>query len=241
MAISFVGGTANGAGNGADCTLTLPSMLQNDIALVFAESGYIGDLTMAMTTGGYSLIAELVSSDTRVANFAGWYKFMGASPDATAVVTGSTIGTNGLACAALVFRGVKLVGAGGPFSTAEVDTGGINGTNPDCPSITTGSGDASIAAFGGTLLTDTGASIAAPTGYATNFQNFIQTETTVGYVGAGYKLAPAATENPAAVDISLWTSSADSWNAMTLALAAASVAPAVGAFTVITGVQAGGH
>lgn len=227
MAITLVGGANAGANNGADATVTLPTLQTDDLVIAAYEIAYIGDITsgLAMTTSGYTSIGTLLSSDSRVSNLAAYYKFMGGSPDTTAVFTGSTLTATGTAACVLCFRGVKKVADGGPFDVAKVDATGINGTNPD-PGAIDWSGTAGtqiLFAAGCTFVTDVGASFTPPTNYAQDSSSIIQSETTVGGVALMYRSAasPSDPENPGSIDLSAWVNTSDSWGTFTMALAPA--------------------
>ena len=231
MAISWVGNAEAVGVDGGDVTLDISglSLAQNDLVIVAAgygdNDGVDGD--MVMSTAGYTEVADLFALDTVDLNFGVFYKFMGASPDASAVFdTPAGAGADTAPVAVCqVFRGVKLVADGGPFDTAAVTATGTNGGIPDPPSI-----DHSAAAgiwtviAGGRAHNQGAVTFTNPTGYTTNAVDSSGDDTTDSLVGMGYKEAPSDPEDPGVMTPSAADNGAFCWAAVTMALAPAAAA-----------------
>ena len=223
MAISFVGGNQDFAANGGNVALTLPgSMAQDDLVIVTYATGTNFDHDMSISDSGWTEVADLIGSDTRIGNVGVFYKFMGASPDVTATCVGTGGGSDVTIAACLAFRGVKLVANGGPFDATSTTNTGINGTNVDPPAITwTTAGTWTVLAYGTSTATSVGTAVDMPAGYVTNQQVQVQAETRPAMHGIGYNSSPASTENPADMDMSGFCNTSDGWAAVTMALASA--------------------
>lgn len=221
MALSFIGSAEASAANGADVTITLPSTLQGDLVIV---SGAIGDndgvnFTMAMTTGGYTLVpgADLFADDTQDTNLGVFYKFMGGTPDTSAVFTGQGGVDAACAAVAMVFRGVD---ATTPFDVASTVATGIDTMHPNPPSIDhlNPSGLWTvIAGASGHTLAGAG-TYTFPTGYTTNALDVGADDTSDVTVGMGYKTTPTDPEDPGVMTHSGTDNAAFSWAAVTMAL-----------------------
>jgi len=225
MAISFIGSASGAAGNGGDPSITLPSTLEGDLVIV---SGGIGDndnvnFTMAMITTGYTSVADLFANDTQDCSLGVFWKFMGVTPDTTAVFDGQ--GGTDAACSAvaMVFRGVDLTT---PMDVAPTTATGINTMHPNPPSIDhlNPSGVYSvIAGASGHTLGSTG-TYTFPTGYTTNALQRGANDTSDVTVGMGYRTDPADPEDPGVMTHSGTSSTSFSWAAVTMALRPAAAA-----------------
>ena len=226
MAISFVGSAEGSAQNGGDVTLdltTISGLAQNDLVIVAYSIADTGDVdhNMAMVTAGYTEVADLWADDTDQTNLGVYYKFMGASPDASAVVDGLGGANAAVTAACMAFRGVDTTT---PMDVSATTATGINTMDPDPPSISTfteatswtviavGSGYAG----GGTTDTYT-----FPAGYTTNAVDVSQddpTATLTALTGMGYRTNPSDPENPGTMAASPVDNIAYSWAAVTMAL-----------------------
>ena len=206
MAITFVGSGDAATINGGDPTITLPSMLQDDLVVVVAgDSQQLA--TVGFTTAGYTtFISGLQHSGSGPILWAG-YKFMGASPDASVQVSNNSGSTHSCSAVALVFRGVDLTT---PLDATTTTTDGTS-TNPDSPSITTVNGGVVMSAFTSEVLD---ASVTMPSGYSDQIDESADDNNDI-VTGAAWKAVGAATaEDPAS-----WTNvSSGAWIAISIAL-----------------------
>lgn len=231
MAITYVGGVSGAATNNGDVSLDLTALTggsdsspsQDDLVVVTygLSTADNTDFNMAMITSGYTEVADLFADDTVEAQLGAYWKFMGASPDATAQVDGLGGTDTAVAACAMVFRGVALVADGGPFDTTATTATGINTMHPDPPSIDH-SGAAGVVVVIGTVSgTNIGTTtVTMPTGYTTDALKADQTDTdgrvfaTMGYRDSGV----SDPEDPGTVTINGADSSAYAWAAVTMAL-----------------------
>jgi hypothetical protein len=212
MAITFVGSaTATNSGS-----LSLPGgMQEGDLVFVcFSSDNNDGDFENRNPTG-YTIVFENTSTTPW---FGLYYKFMGASPDAS--VTIPDISADNEAAIAYVFRGVNQ---SSPLDAA-VEFAESTVGDPDCPSITTVSTDAVVAAFG--FLDDDSATVSALTGY--NNTVFAAGSNSTSMVAWKTVASPGAENPPAFV-----TTGDDAWGAVSVALrpaagGGAATAPRVG-------------
>lgn len=174
---------------------------------------------MSMVTAGYIELCDLFANDNFDINFAVYYKFMPASPDANAVSTGSGNSSAYSALSIGVFRGVDLTT---PMDVTATFTSGINSDIPDPPSITPANANTMIVACGGSTEGTIGPT--APTGYA----NLRWTRIGTGagnYTGSGFatKAGPGAgvPEDPGVFNGFGTATTTEAWAACTIALRAA--------------------
>lgn len=157
--ITFVNSASASSTSGA-LTITLPGgMAQNDLVLV----GYFCQAASfpAPTTSGYTFVAD---DDNTGATY--YYKFMGASPDASVSwpsIAGS--GNYGQSAVAFVFRGVNTSSPinGTPNEVVGVDPGAITPSVNNC-CIVVGTANASVDNAPGTITNYLGALAAAADG-----------------------------------------------------------------------------
>ena len=214
MALSFVGGGTGSSGTGGNITLTLTAgIAQNDVVYVAFGIGSTTDKILAMTTAGYTKLAEVFISGTNLAVFR---KVMGATPDSQAVCTGSGDAAEEAGAAFHVWRGADTTTPEDATTTTATGTAAA----PDSPSITTVTDAAIVLAIGANAIND--ASVrTAPTGYG-NAQSVAVNGNELITVGMASKsVSPAGAENPAA-----WTAwdTAD-WGAATVAIRPATAVP----------------
>jgi len=120
------------AANGADMTFTLPTLLEGDLVLVATAQPSDTDQNMSMDTADYTEVTDLYATDTDDTNLGVFYKVMGGSPDATAVVNGSAIVGNGGSAVLMVFR---TVDDSSPMDATATTATGTNSMQADPPSI----------------------------------------------------------------------------------------------------------
>jgi len=158
MAITIVGTAMGTAKNGSDISITLPTVLVNDIIVIcgghFRESADAGT-----DTSGYT---ELIDENHSAGDyrFSVSYKRMGATPDTTVNGLGSGDAADACAYAVIAYRGVDTTTA----IDATTTTAQGQSTNPDCPSITTATNGAIVIACVGSEVSDP-SGITAPTNY----------------------------------------------------------------------------
>lgn len=132
MAIAVAtGGTGIGSGgqNGADRTITLPTLSAGDLVLAW------GGFTNATPTPGLSAPTDFTTIVDQVSgNHRAWfgYKIMGGTPDATLTCTGSGDVADGVSYNAFCFTGADT---GTPMDNTPVVLAG-SGINPDASAIT---------------------------------------------------------------------------------------------------------
>ena len=226
MAISFVGSAENSAIDGADVTLTLPAMNQNDLVVVAYAIGVVTDENMAMVTAGYTEVADLYADnilglDT---NLGVYWKVMGATPDTTAVVDGLGGVDASVAAVCMVFRDVDTTT---PMDVTPTTATAADTMHPDPPSI-----DFLDAAAWTVIVGASGHDLGGagtytfPTGYTTNAIDRGSDDVNDITVGIGYRTTPADPENPAVMTHSGTDSTIYSSGAVTLALRPAAAAGA---------------
>jgi len=219
MAISFVGAAENSDVNGADVTLTLPSMLADDLVIVANGIGDNSgtDQNLVMITTGYTEVADLFSNDNRDTNFGVFWKKMGATPDTTAQVEGFGNSAQGVAAVAMAFRGVDTTT---PMDVTPTTATGIDTFNPNPPSIdhNNPSGVWTVIAVGSAHTATPFAYTTIPTGYDTNWTDIGADDDSNATAGIGYRTDPGDPENPGALVHSGSDAAGHSWAACTIAL-----------------------
>lgn len=222
MAIQYVGGQTFFAQTGS-VTFNLTGGIAStpatdDLVLISYAEASSGDVSLAsaITTSGYTQVAELFANDSNDANLAVFYKVMGATPNTTVSAKTAASSQNGAACVVHVFRGVDTTTPLDVTSTTatNIDTGN---TNP--AAITPATSGNVIIPFGCYAEGNVARSYTAPS-YLSNFRQTNRVGTTYGIVtGSGH-----VTGQPAGVsyDPATWLASNDSssysWCAVTLAL-----------------------
>ena len=203
--ISFVDSALNSAINGTDVTVTLPNMLQGDVVYVFC--GLSTAAGGGTSSSGWTQVGSTVDNTVRTQVFR---KVMGRVPDATFVLTGSTVATDSAAAVAYALRGVNTNTP--EDATATTATG--TSTDPDSPSITTVSAKSWVLAFAASAIVD--ATITVPTSYVNLITTSGDDTADVTVAGAMREVAIAGAENPAA--FTGWSSAA--WVAWSVAVIA---------------------
>lgn len=221
MAISFVGSAEASAADGGNATIdltTISGLAQNDLVIVAYGIGTnAGDVDMAMVTADYIEVADLFSDDTRDINLGVFRKFMGATPDASAVVTGSGSGNDSTAAVAMAFRGVDTTT---PLDVTSTTATGQNSPHPDPPSIDHNgtAGIWTVLAAANCHAAGATATYTFPTGYTTNALEASADDTHDTTCGLAYNASPADPEDPGALTHSGGDSTQLAWAAVTMAL-----------------------
>lgn len=150
--ISFVG--SNGTGTTSSTgSMDLTSLsdgsdtaaADGDLVIVMGGRANNSDQTVTMSTAGYTSLGHLHATDTNHTAVELFYKFMGSTPDTTAVIDVGATSTNGGAAVCLVFRGVDPTT---PFDGVSVVTAtGTDGNLADPGAITPATAGAWICAF----------------------------------------------------------------------------------------------
>ena len=189
------------------------------VVIVIGSCGtQVADYDVKMTTSGYTEQVELFASDTVKTNFGVFTKFMGSTPDTTAV---GASGFNGQYRVMLVqvWRGVN---ATTPMDVTLTSTTGTNGATVDAPSITPATPKSVVLAIGSAadVLTASNAlsALTVPSGM-TNFvgQDCFYTAYRVESAGIASVEWTGGAYNPAAFGGGS-TYAGASWAAATLAL-----------------------
>lgn len=188
-----------------------------DFVLVSAVTGSAaGNPPMAVTVPtGYTPLGQLnqsgVTADTSQ-NVS--HKRMGATPDTTVTIPGTTNNAWGEAYSIQVWRGVDSLT---PMDVTPVSAGGTGTGQPNPGAITPITPGAVIVICGGGAA-GTGANYTAPTNYATDFLTAFGADTTDAMVGSGYWDGwTSGPEDPGTYGGGT-TGTEDSWTAYTLAL-----------------------
>lgn len=161
MAITFVGSSEQGVGNGGNATIDFSPVAVGDYVLLAATLGTTRTNGMAVTSSsGGSVYTTVVSTITSsFARFAMFRHIVASTGETTVTITGTAGASDSLAAVAMVFRGVDPTT---PEDVTATSTTG-SGTTPDSPSITVAScGCAIISAFGAQV---TDAAVTQPTSF----------------------------------------------------------------------------
>ena len=220
-AISFVGSCSANGGNGANATLTLPSMLEGDLVIVAYQNGDDdnGNKDLVMVTAGYTEVADLFSDDSFETNLGVFYKFMGSTPDTEAVADNISGTDSDTPAVCMVFRGVDT---GTPFdvtsTTASAANQGTFVTNPPSINHNNPSGVWIVIAGANAHNLGTG-TYTFPTGYTTDAVQIVGNDTIDGSVGLGYRSSGVSDpEDPGNMTYSGTDAATFSWAAVTMAL-----------------------
>jgi hypothetical protein len=153
--ISFVNSATGYDVSGTNITLSLSGLglAQDDIVIVGSVQDF--DVSPIGSVSGYTQLASINVSGN---NFI-WvgYKKMAASPDASAVVTGTGSSAFGMSAVAMIFRGVN---ATTPIDVTTTTASGSS-TNPNPPAITPANNNCAIVIMGGSVDDSSPGSIAS--------------------------------------------------------------------------------
>ena len=232
MAISFVGSAVGSSSPNTATTITLPTLLADDLIIIAAAVGDTANNGIPAPSG-YTRVrgvaATLYSNDVADTNLDLYYKIAVAGDSGATVTLTATGGTNASnAGVAVVFRAVDTTT---PFDVNAATATGINTSNADPPSLDHGNPSgvwtaiaASTGHTGGATATFT-----FPTGYTTDAAQRAHNDTTDVLVGVGYNSSPADPENPAAFSAAnIGTAADNAWAAVTMALRPAVAAAVTG-------------
>jgi hypothetical protein len=201
MAISFVGAVKGGNATGAALSLSLTSLTggsgsvvaPDDIVIVaHAEGQFTSDQSLALTTAGYTSLADLYESSSNDVQLGVFLKRMGPTPDAVVDIPANG-GAQDHCTIAYVLRGVDPTTA----LDASVTTDTNGNTRPDNPEVTTVTNGAVVLAIGANSIGGFTAPT-VPTGYSNLV--FITPSSTVGLFMAMKTVATAGAEDPARWD-----------------------------------------
>lgn len=220
MAISFVGSAEATAANGANATIdltTITGLAENDLVIVAYATSSAADEDMAMVTSGYTEIADLYANSTHDANLGVFYKFMGATPDTSAEVTGNGLNQSPTAAICMAFRGVDTTT---PFDVTSTTATTTDTGHPDPPSIDHNNPSGVWTAIAAATAHSGGASetYTFPTGYTTDADDVWADDTRDVTLGIAYNSSPSDPEDPGALTHSLTDSTAYSTASVTMAL-----------------------
>ncbi len=212
MSLTFVGSGSAQETGGNDVTLSLPGEIAEGdvvyVAVMTVRGSGSTDIDVAMTTAGYTELADIFSDDTEDTHLGVFRKVMGAVPDTTAVVTGSG-DANDVVAVFHVWRGAD------PTTPEDVSAGTASSTNggtPNPPAVTTFTNGAVVLAIGGSTEPDFVST--APTGYS-NLVDLQAGNTNV--MMSSKVITTAAAEDPGAYTEVVGDVS-DSWAAVTVAI-----------------------
>jgi hypothetical protein len=152
--ITHVGNTTADIGAATSGSITLPTMLQNDVCIVCISSD--GGTTLTTSSTGWTA-QPLVGTDAYLRVYT---KVMGATPDTTFTVTGVSVAT---VMQARAYRGSSGVDS----CTTATNTAGM----PDAPATFTSFANSFVVIFGG-LDDDAAITSSAPA----NFSGYLATE-----------------------------------------------------------------
>ena len=214
--IEWVNSASNGAANGADFSVTLPSMQQLDVVVVTLFGYDSGAEEVTISSSGWTKAAEYYSSSIKLEIS---YKVMGETPDSSVAINGSTNASDAASAIAQVFRNVDVEQV---LDQASPDPSLAGSGNPDSPSITTLTDGAWVCSCVGSFGALSGPS--APSGYS-NDDTLQTTDSFNSSIGAASKLvATAGAENPGA-----WSGFASATNiAATIALRPSTIIRVIG-------------
>jgi hypothetical protein len=186
------------------------------VAYAIGDNDAVDQNCNMVTTGYIEVTDQFISSGAtqQDINLGVYYKFMPASPDATAVVDGLGGTDAGVSAVAMGFRGVDT--AFDP-DTTNIQASGIDTMHPNPPAITWGGTGTWVVIAGASGFTTAARTYTFPANYTVNaVQVGNATETSQSQVGLGYRTDPAATEDPGVMTLSGTDSANFCWVATTM-------------------------
>jgi len=224
MAITYVGGTSGGS-NAATYAVSLngtltggsgSSPIEGDLVIVATglTSGNAQNVGISSPTDYTQIGADQTRADTRDANMALAYKFMGSTPDTSVTVLGSNSASYGSSTVIHVWRGVDPTT---PLDVAAVPTSAASAARPDPAAIQPVTAGAIIiaAGFGTGATSQTVFTIpSGMTNGVTNKQDGTTGDSSIFICSFAWT---SGSYNPAAATGGT-TSTGDSWVANTIAL-----------------------
>lgn len=222
MAIEYVGRKTTSGNGVSSATLNLSSFAagettpatiqEGDLVVVVLGRSSTSNLTLSLTTSGYTKLLDIYSDDSVDANMGVFYKFMGSTPDTTVAIPAGN-NNDGYVFEVFVFRGVDQTT---PVDVTTLSASGINGANINPPSITPVTDGAWLLVGG--VNTYGSAPSASPSGITNEYIDATFSPTRQ----AGSAVAQVRNcTGGVAVNIGQWTYSgdtADSWASFALAL-----------------------
>lgn len=224
--LEYVGGrTQSGSGTTSNITVSLTGLsggtdtepLEGDIVIIAIE--LCGTSDKSYRISGYTEIADLYANDTEDSNLQVGYKFMGATPDTSASITGGTGSTaDAYAISIHVWRNVDSTT---PLDVTPTTISQINTGIPNPPAITPTTSGAQILVAAGTA--HTGGTDTFGASYLDNFLTVGGNDDNDATVGMGSILWTSGAYDPAAWTFSQSDSTAFSTNSVSFALRPATV------------------
>lgn len=214
--LGIVSGTATAAGN---IVLNFPAswgLAQDDVVYVAVASSSTADQNVtAAGVGTWTELVDLYANDTTDVNMGVYRQIMGATPDSSVTLDG-TSGAANHAAIAVALRGVDTTTPEDATTTSAqtIDTG-----TPDNPAITTVTNDAWVLAFAASSEADI--ATAAPAGYQDLRAEAL---TNIALVFSRKKVDTAGAENPGSY-ASIVGTGADSYCVATVAVRPAAGGP----------------
>jgi hypothetical protein len=195
-----------GATNGADVTLTLPTLSQGDV--VYVAAGRANGGPTVNSSGWGSPVAE-AQNGTHILRV--WRKIMGSTPDTSVEIEG---GGSAATATRAIYVALSGVDQTSPEDVTPTTANGSS-TNPNAPAIVSVTDGAVILAFASSRVADT--SITAPSGMSNGLSGSTS-DTDASTIGrATFSQTTAGSYDPAS-----WTG----WNSGTWGAATIAVRPA---------------
>jgi hypothetical protein len=219
--LTYVGGrTQSGAGTTANISVSLTSLtggtdtgpLAGDMVIIAIEM--CGTTNKSYRIANYVQIADLYANDTEDSNLQVGYKFMGATPDTTAIITGGS-GSNSDAFA-IVVQVWRNVDSTTPMDVTPTTASLLNTGIPNPPAITPITSGAQIIVAAGTA--HTGGVDTFGASYLSNFRTVGANDNNDATVGMGNIAWTSGSYDPAAWTFTQANSTAFSTNSVTFAL-----------------------
>ena len=189
----------------------------DDIVVVYCGFSGLGDQPAAISTSGYTELAELFGNSGRDSNVSVNYKIMGATPDTVVSVPSSTQATAyGSGAVVHVWRGVSL---SNPIDVTTQVATGVDYATADPPSITPVTAGAIILAMYAGTADSSPTAPTAPSGIT----KFVQAVSTAATSSFGIAIGAYEEWTSGTYDPPVWTGfevggTADSWCAATVVL-----------------------
>jgi hypothetical protein len=220
MALSYVGGISSVIAASTATTTTLTYGLTGgsnttpsvgDLIIVSFATGSTVDRTLALSSSGFTNVADLYANDTYDTNLSVWYK-IATSGDLASVVIGATLSASDAGAAAVhVWRGID---PNTPIDVTSTTGTGANGGTPDPASITPATTGAQIIVIGAYALSTSTTMTAS---YASNVITVASSDTNDVSLLMGNVAWTSGAYDPAAFG-NASTSTSASWAAVTMAI-----------------------
>lgn len=212
----FSGGNVGTTSSTLNCCLTTNwasagvTLAEGDLVIGYIATGSTTtDKTFTTASSGWTKLVDVFSNGSTDTNFAVFYKFIGATPDSSLLLSqGSNSSADAITWAWLAFSGVD---PSTPIDVATVTATGADTTRPNPPSITPSTVGATVLALGGGA-TPAASDLTNPGAYSNFFQaRAADTNDSVGFIGvhtaswaSGAVDPPAATGGTGNVGVDTW-------------------------------------